>query len=500
MLLMGVDVGTTGAKAAVFTPEGVLKGYGFREYGVITERPGYAEQDAQQVFAIAKEVIKEAAAQAGGEVAALSLSVQGDAVIPVDANGTALSRAQLGMDYRAKELLKSVEQKMDARTLFQKTGMRPHPLNAFLKMLWVKERDPALYEQTHTFTTYADYIMKLLGSDGFVIDRTMASRTMCMDVAKLQWSDEVLSAYGFDKAKLSRPVYSGEIVGVVSDTLAAELGLKKGCKLVAGGHDQTCAALGAGIVRPDMALDSHGTAEVISTALSSVQVGDVMFEGYYPCYAHTVKGLYFTFALNHTGGILLKWFAENFCHADGDAAQKTGHSIYTEICSHMSPEPSPVMLIPHLNGSGTPTCELNAKGTLLGLTLNTTRYDIAKAVIEALSFEMRLNMDALCNVGIDVRSLRCVGGGARSEITLQNKADCMGIPVATLQTREAACLGAALLAGGAIGVYKDAAEAAQTVVRTARVFEPDARRAALFAERYAEYRALEAVSRGLYRS
>jgi xylulokinase len=499
MLLMGVDVGTTGAKAAVFTPEGELKGYGFREYGVISERPGYAEQDAQEVFAIAKEVIREAAAQAGGEVAALSLSVQGDAVIPVDAAGRALSRAQLGMDYRAKDMLADLERKMPARTLFQKTGMRPHPLNAFLKMLWVKENDPALYARTHTFTTYADYILKLLGSDGFVIDRTMASRTMCMDVHTLEWSDEVLDVFGFDKAKLSKAVYSGEIVGEVPDAVAEELGLKKGCKLVAGGHDQTCAALGAGIVEPGLALDSHGTAEVISTAIDGVRMGDDMFTGYYPCYAHAAKGLYFTFALNHTGGILLKWFAENFCEGDGVRAQQAGRSVYTELCLHLDAEPSPVMLIPHLNGSGTPTCELSAKGTLLGLTLNTTRYDVAKAVLEALAFEMRLNMDALRQTGIDVRSLRCVGGGARSEFTLQNKADCMGVPVATLQTREAACLGAAMLAGIALGVYKNASDAVQAVVKTARVFEPDTRRARLYSERYAQYRAYEALSRNLYR-
>ncbi|NLT96883.1 MAG: hypothetical protein GXW96_01785 [Christensenellaceae bacterium] len=133
------------------------------------------------------------------------------------------------------------------------------------------------------------------------------------------------------------------------------------------------------------------------------------------------------------------------------------------------------------------------------MTLNTTRYDVAKAVLEALAFEMRLNMDALRQTGIDVRSLRCVGGGARSEFTLQNKADCMGVPVATLQTREAACLGAAMLAGIALGVYKNASDAVQAVVKTARVFEPDMRRARLYSERYAQYRAYEALSRSLYR-
>jgi xylulokinase len=463
MLLLGIDVGTTGAKAAVFNEEGVQKGYAFREYGILCPQKSYAEQDAEQVWNITKDVIREAVTGIGAKITALSLSVQGDAIIPINKNREALAFTQLGMDYRGTDETTECEALFGGRTLFELTGMRPHPMNSLIKILWVKKNLPKLYEDTYKFVTYADFILGKLGSDEIVIDYTMASRTMAFDIKKLQWSQEILNKLGVDSGKLATPVPSGTVVGTISKELADELELNPKILLVAGGHDQTCAALGAGIVKDNMALDSHGTAEVISTAFSSLQLNDTMFRSYYPCYIHTISDMFFTFSLNHTGGILLKWYVENFCSEDIIAAAKSGDQVYQYIIERMPKGPSPVMVLPHLNGSGTPTCDLNAKGAILGLTMATSRYDIAKAVLEALSYEIRINIENMKTTGIDIKQLRCVGGGARSPVGLQNKADILGIPVSSLKTREAACLGAAMLAGAASGAYKDLKESALIV-------------------------------------
>src|SRR5665648_465288 len=145
MLLLGIDVGTTGAKAAVFNDDGIQMGYAFQEYGIISPQRGYAEQDAELVWNITKEVIKKAITGIGQEIAALSLSVQGDAIIPINENREALSHAQLGMDYRGTEETKYCETEFGGRNLFELTGMRPHPLNSLIKILWIKNNDPALY-------------------------------------------------------------------------------------------------------------------------------------------------------------------------------------------------------------------------------------------------------------------------------------------------------------------------------------------------------------------
>lgn len=486
MLLLGIDVGTTGAKAAVFNDDGIQMGYAFQEYGILSPQRGYAEQDAELVWNITKEVIKKAITGIGQDIAALSLSVQGDAIIPINENREALSYAQLGMDYRGTEETKCCETEFGGRKLFELTGMRPHPLNSLIKILWIKNNDPELYDKTFKFVTYADFILGKLGSDEIVIDYTMASRTMAFDIKKLQWSKEVSGTLDIDIDKLAAPVPSGTIVGTIQKELADELQLNQKALLVAGGHDQTCAALGAGIVKDNMALDSHGTAEVISTAFSNLQLSDTMFHSYYPCYIHAVADMYFTFSLNHTGGILLKWFTEKFCGADAIAAAQAGDQVYNYIINRMPKEPSSVMVLPHFNGSGTPTCDLNAKGAFLGLTMSTSRYDIAKAILEALSYEIRINLDNMKTIGIDIKQLRCVGGGARSPIGLQNKADILGIPVSSLKIREAACLGAAMLAGTAADAYKDPKDAAR-IVQISQTYYPSETIREIYNNKYCIY-------------
>ena len=488
-MLLGIDVGTTGAKAMVFAPEGCPLGYAFQEYGIQYTKEGYAQQDAEQVWEITKQVVGQAVKAAGVPVKAISLSVQGDALIAIDKERRAISPAHLGMDYRGKEEARQCAEKLGEKEIFQKTGMRPHPMNTFVKLLWVQRHDPGLFERAWKFVTYADYILGKLGSDEIVIDHSMASRTQAFDLREKKWENSILEAYGIPEEKLGRAVPSGTVVGKIRPELAKELGIDPGAVLVAGGHDQVCAAIGAGLVREGMALDSHGTAEVISAVLAQPKLNDVMYEGYYPCYIHGLPGFYFTFALNHTGGGLLKWFAEGFCSADRQEAQKEGKGLYEYLISRMPEEPSPVIVLPYLNGTGTPTCDLGMKGGILGLTMATDRFDISKGILEALAFEMRWNMEEMGRAGVRITDVRCVGGGARSPEGLQLKADIMGTPVATLEIREAACFGAAILAGMGIRIYEGPGEL-DRLIRTREVYEPRRRQRELYERRYQIYRSL----------
>ncbi|MDR2480075.1 MAG: hypothetical protein LBD48_12285 [Treponema sp.] len=493
MLVMGIDVGTTGAKAAVFDEKGNQRGYGFEEYGIHCPRSGWAEQDGEEVWNSTKRVIAQSVAECGGRegragIAALSLSVQGDAVIPLDHNRNALGPAQLGMDYRGAEEAAYLAELFGGHWLFQHTGMRAHPLNSLVKIVWLLKNDPGLFEKAQKLVTYADFIMAKLGSDDIVIDKTMASRTMALELDSGKWSPAILEKLSIDPDKLGVPVPSGTVVGRLSSPLASELGIRAGALLVAGGHDQSCAALGAGIIDETTALDSHGTAEVVSAAFFSPRTDDCMYESFYPCYFHTVPGMYCTFALNHTGGILLKWFVEQFCHADAEEAKRNGERLYELVLGkENSGKPSPVIVLPHFNGSGTPSCVTSAKGAILGLTMTTTRHDVARAVNEALSFELKINLQTMEKAGIGVKRLRCAGGGARSPLGLQSKADITGLPFSTLKIREAACLGAAILAGIAAGVWKNTGEAAG-IIETGDTYYPNQENVRLYNERFDIYR------------
>lgn len=488
MYLLGLDVGTTGCKAVVFDENGEIKGNGFLEYDIICEKPGYAEQDPERVWSLTKQVIRQAVLESGvKDIRALSLSVQGDAVIPVDRSIKPLHNTLLGMDYRTVKQGEFCSKLLGDRKLFETTGMRPHPMNSLTKMLWFKENTPDIYNRTYKFMTYADFILARLGADP-VIDYTMASRTMAFDLLSKKWSEEILETTGIHYDLLSRAVPSGEIVGELSGDLAEDLGLKKGTLLVAGGHDQTCAALGAGAVRENIAIDSHGTAEVLSTAFNKPMLNDSMYSSYYPCYCHTKKDMYFTFSLNHIGGLLLKWYRDNLGDAEVREAQQLGVGSYQMMESKAPTGPSPVLVLPHFNGSGTPWCDFESKGAILGLSMATTRHDIVKGILDSLTYELRINMEVMAAAGIEIKELRSVGGAAKSPIWLQIKADVTGCSVATLRIREAACLGAALLAGTAVGLYPSLDEAVGLCVKTKDVYYPCEASSKLYDEKYRVYK------------
>lgn len=490
MHLIGLDVGTTGCKAIVFSPDGRALGHGFREYDVICREPAMAEQDAEKVWNLTCEVLKEAVAQSGvNDLAALSVSVQGDAVIPVDHEFHALHPAILGMDYRSQRQAQECEEKCGAFELFQSTGMRSHPMNSVTKVLLLRDLAPAAFARAWKFVTYADFILGKLGADA-VIDQTMASRTMAFDLATRQWSGEILTPLGLDASRFSKPVVSGTPVGTIRKELARELGLPATLVLVAGGHDQTCAAIGAGVVREHLGVVSTGTAEVLSTAFHSPALTRPMFDSFYPCYLHAKEGMYFTFALNHVGGILLKWYRDNFGLPEVGEARGRGCDPYQLIDAKLPPGPSRLMVVPHLNGSGTPWCDLQAKGAIVGLTMASTRHDVAKAILEGLTFELLINLQKMQQCGIRVDELGAAGGGAKSALWLQLKADILGRPIHTLRCRESACLGAALLAGTATGVYRSLDDAVQQTVACEREFAPNAEMAARYRERFATYEKL----------
>ena len=471
MKLLGIDVGTTGVKAAIFSQEGEMLGCGMETYAVDFDGKGHAEQDGELVWRKAVRAVQAAAAQAGGDVDAVSVSAQGDALLLVGRSGQLLAPVQLGMDYRAAAQTERLCAHWGESALYRRTGMPPHPLYFFLKLLWTAENCPALLEKTWKAMTYADFFLyRLCGAAK--IDATMAGRTMAVRLSTGDWDDVFLSEAGVSREKLSEICPPGTAVGVVRADTARMLGISEKALVAAGGHDQVCAALGAGVSRPRIGLDSHGTAEVLSTALSAPCLTEALRMAGCPCYPHGVEGRYFTFGLNHTGGVGLQRYRALFGYAD-----------YEAMLVSLPPEPTALLTVPSFLADARGACA----GTVTGLRLSTAREEICKSFLEGLAFEMRRFLELFSAAGAPVHELRCVGGGARSAVGLQLKADVYGRPVATLHVREAACLGAAILAGTAAGAFASVEEGIARMVRTARVYAPDPVRAALYREKYGAY-------------
>lgn len=468
MKLCGIDVGTTSVKAAVFSEDGQLLGYAMEAYEISFPQPGYAEQDGETVWQKAKSALGRAVSQAGGDISAISVSTQGDALLLLDRNKNLLAPVQLGMDYRSEEQVKQLNRQFGEEELFKRTGMVSHPLNFLPKLIWAAQKQPKLFEKVWKAVTYADFFMiRLCGVAG--IDSTMASRTMAVNLETNDWDIDLLRAGGIDRDKLSDIFSPGTTIGTVKAELAQELGIPQ-VPVAAGGHDQVCAALGAGLSREGIGLDSHGTAEVISTALSHPVMSADMEKAGCPCYRYGIPDWFFTFGLNHTGGVSLQHYKELFQYGS-----------YEELMASLPDGPTELLTIPAFQSEG------GSMGTVTGLTLSADSGLLCKSLLEGLAFEMRRYLELFNQIGAPVNELRCVGGGARSPAGLQLKADIYGRPVSTLRVREGACLGAALLAGTAVGVYGCVEEGIQRTVCNDKVYVPDKNRARQYEERYRAY-------------
>jgi xylulokinase len=493
MSLIGLDIGTTGCKAIVFRQDGAILGQGKREYRIDTPHPAWAEQDAELVWQLAWAALGEAVAAAamtapGDPPAALALSCQGEAVIPVDRQGRAIRPAILGMDTRTTGENRWLVETFGAEALFARTGMPVHTINTLPKLLWLQHNEPAIWESAHQFLLYEDFFLRRLGGTA-VVSTCLASRTQMMDLATGAWATDILERCGIDPGRLALPApVAGGIVGRMRPELARELGIPGEVLLAGGGHDQACAALGSGVIAPGRAMVSTGTAEVVEVALDSPALADSLRDGGISVYRHVVPGQFLAMTLNHSGGLLLRWFRDTLGMWEMERAAATGQDAYDLLLAGAPDGPTGLLILPHFAGSGTPTLDTASKGAILGLTFATDRAALAKAILEGLTFELRTNLDLLAAAGVNISELHAVGGGARSPLWLRLKADICEVPLRVPQVTEAACLGAALLAGVAAGIYPDFPAAVSQAVQWRQHIDPGAAGVAAYAPRYALYR------------
>ncbi|MBI3912264.1 MAG: hypothetical protein HY320_15200 [Armatimonadetes bacterium] len=491
MSLLGIDIGTTGCKAIVFRVDGEILGQGYQEYPLIHPQPGWVELDPRAVWAGVGMAIRAAVAQAGPRdpVRALSTSVQGEAVTPVAADGTSLDHSPVTFDARTIPYARWWEEQLGREAIFQITGMPLHPMYTINKIMWWQRERPDVFARAAKFLCYGDFALQQLGVEP-TIDYSMAGRTMAFDLRAERWSERILRLADVPPEKLAALRPSGAVVGPISRPAAADLGLPEGTLAVAGGHDQPCGALGAGISTAGIAMDATGTVECITPVFDTPVLTAGMLDNNYCCYHHVAPGLYATLAFNFSGGSLLRWYRDTLGEAEREEARVSGIDVYEIMIGKAAAGPSTVLVLPHFTMTGTPWFDPQAKGAILGLTLATGKDQILKGLLDGITYEMRLNLDRLEQAGVRVNSLRAIGGGARSRVWLQIKANIFHRPVAALNVSEAACLGAAMLAGVGAGIFASAGEAAQSLVKVTETFDPDPAEASRYEERLALYQDL----------
>ena len=490
MSLLGIDVGTTGCKAGVVDANGRLLALAYREYKTIHPQPGWAELDSRAVWQMVRQAMQEAAHTAASDpITALAVTSLGEAMTPVSASREILGNCILGFDCRGEEY---------AAALFARPGReRVHALNGNIlgaaysapKLAWIRDHQVDVFQQASKFLLWEDLVGYLLGGEA-ATDRSLANRTLLLDLHSGDWSPEMLDAFGLPARKLPRVVASGTGIGVVGNAIADELGLPHHVLIVAGGHDQCCTALGAGVVEPGQAVYGIGTYICVTPVYRERPPSPIMLQSGLNMEHHVVPGQFVSFLYNLSGGALLRWARDTLASAEKTAAAERGADVYGLLMAELPDKPTSLMVLPHFAPCGPPTFDANSAGVIAGLKLETSRGELIKGLLEGATYYFKESLDLLAQTGLTVREFRATGGGAKSDTWLQLTADILGHPISRLAVSECGVLGAAILAGIGSGVFSDAAETARNCVRVSRLFEPAPARHAVYCERVERFKQL----------
>ena len=304
MKIAGLDIGTTGCKCTVFDEQGKYLGKAYRDYPV-TRGLGGHEIDVSRIMDGVYAAIREMAEQYP-DIAGIGVTSFGETFVMTDAQGVPLHTAMLYTDPRGSEECRELTEALGEREIAHITGLRPHEMYSISKIMWLKKNRPQVYKEAQAIFLMEDYVIFHLTGER-VIDYSLATRTMAFDIAKLDFSEEVLQAAGVDSALFSRAVPTGTAAGQVTKEAAQKTGLSPETTVVAVSHDQVAAAVGAGAFDGSVAVDGAGTVECLTPVFDSLPDIDLMSQGYFSVVPYVIPGKYVAYAFSYTGGALMQW-------------------------------------------------------------------------------------------------------------------------------------------------------------------------------------------------
>lgn len=482
MSLLGIDVGLRGCRALAVSQDGVILADVGRGFGSSAMEPP-CELDVRQIWDALVAVLTEAASLTLKDpISALGIASVGEAVTPVSKDGRVLAACLAGQDPRGREVVADIVRELGPERFHDITGRVPGPSHTLSKLCWLMENEPSLYRETWRFVLVGGLVSHLLGGST-TCDYSLAAGTLLFDTRHKTWSREVLSETGLSPAKLPDLAQAGSPIGVVASGVARRVGLPSGVRIILGGLDRACKALGLGVVHTGMSVLDLGAAARIIPVFQAVPLISIMLRHGLGLTSHVVPDRFLTDYDVQAGGSLLRWFAHEVTPSEYREATKRGVSPYRLLLEEMPANPTSLMVIP-------PGSHATQTGAMMGLTLATSRGELIKGLLEGVSYELARGQAALEQTGIPIDLYRATGGGARSDRWLQLAADVLGRPIELTATEHAAALGAALVAGVGTRVFSDHDEGVQALVTVARSIEPDLDRHATYTQRITEYGAL----------
>lgn len=452
--LLGVDVGSTNLKAVAYDFTGRILAEARRSAKTYYLQDGWAELDPLELWQGVAAALREVTATLQGAIClGVGIASNGEDCF-VDAQGNPVCRALRWFDTRTTGIAKAWEA-FGYERVYAITGIRPNPVAGITKLQWIKTHDPEAYQHGRFWISMQGFVsMRLTGVA--TTSWTNACRTMAFDLQTRDWSETILQAAGIPKTLFPQPVRPGSLLGKVHVEASQITGLPSGTPVYAGGVDYACGALATGILQTGQLLDSTGTSEEIVALVDTPQANPAYMDENFTSVCYVANDKYYLMGLIVAAGGIFEWLRRTFANVSFTELMEEAKAM--PIGSHG------VMMMPHFSGRHTLGNDPLARGAFLGLTRSVKRGDIVRAMLEGLCFEMREIIDKAQEISDSfITSIYAIGGAAKSPFWLQMKADVSGLQVHHRHVREAAALGAAMLAGLGCGVYANAEAAVRQV-------------------------------------
>lgn len=475
-VLLGLDIGTSGARALAVDESGAVRAEASAPYPLLSPRPGWTEQRPEDWWDAARTVLARAAGALNGErVVGIGLTGQMHGAVFLDREDRVIRPALLWNDQRTQAQCREITERVGAQRLLEIAGNPALTGFQAPKLLWLREEEPEAVARVARVLLPKDYVRLRLSGEA-ATDASDAAGTLLLDLRRRDWSAEILEALELPRGWFPA-VYEGpSVTGILRPEVASELGLPPGLPIAAGGGDNAAAAVGTGIVREDVVSSSIGTSGVVFAHTAGCRPDPA---GRIHAFCHAVPGAYHLMGVTLSAGGSLRWWR--------DVVGAQSYEALADLAATAPPGSEGLLFLPYLTGERTPLLDPAARGAFFGLTSRHGAAHLARAVMEGVAFSLRQCLDLMSELGVHAGEVRATGGGGRSRLWRQIQADVLGRPVAKPAIDEGPAYGAALLAGVAAGVFAGVEATAAMIRLEPDLAEPDAARTRLYEEYYQVY-------------